>query len=151
MNTGQLDHALRTNRLTSKLFRGVVAADRLPLLTEQRGTYVVNTDPHHLPGKHWVALHFTRDRTLYFDPMGAPIPKHLRDQLRTTGTFRKTTLHHVLSRRIQGLRHTCGFYCAYYVLCLAEPRHYTMDIFTDDLDFNDRVVCNLFVSMFPIN
>lgn len=151
MNTGQLEHALRTNRLTSKVFRGVVAADRLPSPSNQRGAYVVNTDPHHLPGKHWVVLHFANGRVTYFDPIGAPIPKHLLDQLRANGALYEKTLQHALGRRIQGLRHTCGFYCAYYILCLAEPGLYQMNIFTDNLDFNDRLVCNLFVSMFPIN
>ena len=150
MNTGQLEHALRTNQLTSKLFRAVVAADRLPTSVNQRGAYVVNTDPHYLPGQHWVVLHFTSDHVVYFDPMGTPIAKHVLDQLRSSGTFSEKTLQHVVTRRIQGLRHTCGFYCAYYILCLANPGLYKLDIFSDNLDFNDRLVCNLFIRMFPI-
>ena len=150
MNTGQLEHALRTNQLTSKLFRAVVAADRLSTSVNQQGTYVVNTDPHYLPGQHWVVLHFTSDHVVYFDPMGTPIAKHLLDQLRSSGTFSEKTLQHVVTRRIQGLRHTCGFYCAYYILCLANPGLYKLDIFSDNLDFNDRLVCNLFIRMFPI-
>ena len=150
MNTGQLEHALRTNQLTSKLFRSVVAADRLPTSVNQRGAYVVNTDPHYLPGQHWVVLHFTSDHVVYFDPMGTPIAKHLLDQLRSSGTFSEKTLQHVVTRRIQGLRHTCGFYCAYYILCLANPGLYKLDIFSDNLDFSDRLMCNLFIRMFPI-
>ena len=150
MNTGQLEHALRTNQLTSKLFRAVVAADRLPTSANQQGSYVVNTDPHYLPGQHWVVLHFTSSHVVYFDPMGAPIAKHLLDRLRSSGTFSEKMLQHVVTRRIQGLRHTCGFYCAYYILCLANPELYKLDIFSDNLDFNDRLVCNLFLRMFPI-
>ena len=127
MNTGQLEHALRTNQLTSKLFRAVVAANRLPTSANQQGSYVV-----------------------YFDPMGAPIATHLLDRLRSSGTFSEKTLQHVVTRRIQGLRHTCGFYCAYYILCLANPELYKLDIFSDNLDFNDRLVCNLFLRVFPI-
>ena len=150
MNTGQLEHALRTNQLTSKLFRAVVAADRLPTSVNQQGSYVVNTDPHYLPRQHWVVLHFMSSHIVYFDPMGTPIAKHLLDQLRSSGTFSEKTLRHVVTRRIQGLRHTCGFYCAYYILCLANPEQYKLDIFSDNLDFNDRLVCNLFLRMFPI-
>ena len=94
MNTGQLEHALRTNQLTSKLFRAVVAADRLPTSANQQGSYVVNTDPHYLPGQHWVVLHFTSSHIVYFDPMGAPIAKHLLDRLRSSGTFSEKTLQH---------------------------------------------------------
>ena len=82
--------------------------------------------------------------------MGAPIAKHLLDRLRSSGTFSEKTLRYVVTRRIQGLRHTCGFYCAYYILCLANPELYKLDIFSDNLDFNDRLVCNLFLRMFPI-
>ena len=150
MNTGQLEHALWTNQLTSKLFRAVVAAYWLPTSSNQRGTYVVNTDPHYLPRQHWVVLHFTSDQVFYFDPMGTPITKHLLDQLRSSRTFSEKMLQHAVTSRIQGLWHTCGFYCAYYILCLANPGLYKLDIFSDNLDFNNRLVCNLFIRMFPI-
>ena len=141
MNIGQLDHALRTNHLTSKLFQDVVAADPLPIPSDQRGMYVFKTDPHHLAGKQWVVIHFANNWVTYFDPMGAPIAKYLHDQLRTSGTFSKKTLHYALTSRIQRLRHTCGFYCAYYVLCLAEPELYTMDIVTCRYESQESVYC----------
>ena len=81
MNTSQLDHALHTNPLTSKLFQDVVADDPLPIPSDQRGMYVVKTDPQHIPGQHWVVIHFPNNWVTYFDPMGAPIAKYLHDQL----------------------------------------------------------------------
>ena len=40
------------------MFYGTVACDRLPSLANQEGptAYIVNTDPHDEPGRHWIAL-----------------------------------------------------------------------------------------------
>ena len=41
-----------------QMFYGTVACDHLPAVINQEGptAYIVNTDPHDQPGKHWVAL-----------------------------------------------------------------------------------------------
>jgi hypothetical protein len=145
MNTHQIARALETNQLTKRLFKNVVSCDRLPPPAEQDGAYVVNTHPSHLPGEHWVVLYYEPTRVTYFDSYGQPPPKLLREYLKTTKT--KTLYYN--QNRIQGFRPACGYYCIYYVLTLTS-KDYTMDIFKDNLDFNDRYVRMLVRRLFPL-
>jgi hypothetical protein len=149
MNTEQIEHALTTNHRTKGLFQAVLPCDRLPPPTRQQGAYVVNTDPAHLPGEHWTVLHYQPTTVTYFDSYGQPPPKRLRDHLKNSGALRGKTLHYN-SVRVQGFRATCGYYCIYYVLTLT-TKDYTMDIFKDNLDFNDRYVRAIVRSLFPCN
>ena len=51
MNTIKIEHVLR--RVCGKDFDGVFSADTLP---EKPHLLVVNTDPAHEPGQHWVCI-----------------------------------------------------------------------------------------------
>lgn len=149
MNTEQIEHALSTNRRTKGLFQAVIPCDQLPQPNQQRGAYVVNTDPAHLPGEHWTTLHYQPTKITYFDSYGLPPPKRLLEQLKKTQALRGKTLHYS-PVRIQGFRAACGYYCIYYVLTLT-TEDYTMDIFKDNLDFNDKYVRTLVRRLFPCN
>ena len=52
-------------------------------------------------------------------------------------------------KRCQGMRQTCALYCIYHILTRTSAQH-SMDIFKDDLDFNDRLVLKLVSSYFNI-
>ena len=53
-----------------KLFGGVFAKDRLPLVVEKKPTfYIVNTDPISKPGRHWIAI-YVGDEVEFFDSLG---------------------------------------------------------------------------------
>lgn len=58
LNNLQLDYLARSHPELSKVFYGTVACDKLPsvLMKEGATAYIVNTDPHDEPGKHWIAL-----------------------------------------------------------------------------------------------
>lgn len=57
-----------------KKFAGVFPCDGLTM--QKRNPYflyyIVNLDPKHLPGTHWVAIAFKKDVALYFDSFGRP-------------------------------------------------------------------------------
>ena len=66
MNTYAIEHALRN----IPRFGGVLAQDELKLeYNKSPKFYVVNTDPSHLPGEHWVAF-YTGGRPEFFDSTG---------------------------------------------------------------------------------
>ena len=70
MNTNEIARALRD----VPNFIGVFPRDRLPRVTRGTFSFVFNTDPGNKPGKHWVAVYVTSERTDYFDSTGkAPI------------------------------------------------------------------------------
>ena len=149
MNTIEIRHALRTCRFTSTLFENVVAANELPRTSEHhRGAYVVNTHENYLPGEHWVVVHYTKDRLIYFDSYGLPPPDNIYRALLNTGALVGRELSY-FNQRVQGIRNTCGLHCIYFILTLASPSH-TMNIFNHDLDFNDRLVVKLVSSIFDL-
>ena len=66
MNTEEIEQALRR----CGEFDGVFAADDLP---DRPRLLVVNTDPAHRPGRHWVCIYVGDDRRgEYFDSLGQP-------------------------------------------------------------------------------
>ena len=140
MNSSQIHKALANHRLTAQVYRDVRPADRLP--QNQTGAFVINTHPSHMPGEHWVVLMYTDKNTTYFDPYGLQPPDLIGTQLTEQPLLINTT-------RFQGSRNTCGLYCIYYILTVISPNH-TMDIFADDLDFNDRLIHKLVHSMFDL-
>lgn len=147
MYASTIKTALQTNPLTQHAFRNVVPADLIPNKKEQRGIYVVNTQPRHKPGEHWVTLEYHPHYTYYFDPYGLPPTPTILHHLRKTKAKRPFLYSRV---RRQGRRRTCGLYCIYHTLTRTTKR-YSMNIFNTDLDFNDRLVHALVHQLFPIN
>ena len=59
MNTNQLLCAIRESSCLSSLTETVYSTDTLPnTVTSYPSAFVCNTDPQHLPGKHWIVFWF---------------------------------------------------------------------------------------------
>ena len=58
LNNVQLDFIAQHDSVLSPYFYGTVACDRLPKKPEKIKpcAYIVNTDPHDKPGKHWLGI-----------------------------------------------------------------------------------------------
>ena len=58
LNNIQLDHLAKADAILKPYFYGTVACDRLPRrpIKKEPRRYIVNTDPHDRPGRHWLAL-----------------------------------------------------------------------------------------------
>ena len=58
LNNLQLDYLAGTHPKLAQVFYGTVPCDRLPRTIPQEGptAYIVNTDPHDEPGRHWIAI-----------------------------------------------------------------------------------------------
>lgn len=57
-SSDQLEHLARHDAHLAPFFAGVFASDRLPWppVRDRPQGYIVNTDPHDRPGKHWLAV-----------------------------------------------------------------------------------------------
>lgn len=114
MNQIQLMNIFKSDPYTRGVVKNVCARDLLPTKIARRDlpeAYVVNWDPAHLPGSHWVAL-FLHPVTggEFFDSYGLPPPpecQNLLDQCSqqkcNTVMFQEDTL-------------VCGQYCVFYLI-----------------------------------
>jgi len=83
MNTEEIYSILMAHELTAKHMGSVCASDQLPPtrgLLEKDQYFIVNLDPSHLPGSHWVACYMRKnplEPNVFFDSYGFPpmIPK----------------------------------------------------------------------------
>ena len=97
-----------------RYFIGVFSIDTLPTTISSYPTaLIINSDPSHLPGQHWVAL-FVENETVseYFDPYGlSPIDEIFRFSKRVSRTliFNKWWIQHPVSSN-------CGLYCIYFLV-----------------------------------
>ena len=74
MNTTLVARALKNhNQSCHNHFLGVFPADKIPTHPIADTCFVANTDPHYLPGTHWVAFYISPvKRAFYFDSFGLP-------------------------------------------------------------------------------
>lgn len=136
MNTAQLQQCATQDRLLSKYFIGVFAADTIP--KPSTGCYIFNTDPIAKPGTHWQARFIESDGTIeHFDSYGRPS---------------KAASYN--TKRIQGpLSSACGQYCLYYLCHKVRGRRMKeiMNDFSADYVLNDLSVTEFINRHFNLN
>ena len=67
-------------KLIGKSFKGVYAYDKLPLkkiASDEEAYYIINTDPSHKPGEHWVAVYQLGSKLYIYDSFGRESSKLL--------------------------------------------------------------------------
>ena len=148
MDANTIRTSLRRQPLTRKYFQDVIGADELPNVKNQKGIYVVNTHPINLPGEHWVTIEYLDTTVVYYDPLGLSTHPTILKHLRKSGALKKRQLIHNTTR-FQGQRLSCGLYCIYNILSRCSRRH-SMRVFSNDLDFNDRLVYKIVRQHFDV-
>ena len=134
MKSSQLEKALSSHPVTRNIFKGVFARNRIPTFPKnERLSFVVNTDPAHKPGKHWLAFYVNEDTVYYFDSYGL-VPKGFKKIL----TSRKNKKY--FNRRLQGNGKECGHYCIFFLLQMCQHERLLLNMFSNDLNANDRIV-----------
>ena len=106
----------------TKDFIGVYAEDQVSNLsiTSFPSSLIINLDPSHMRGSHWLAIRISRSSLEIFDPLGFQIlgwprtPCHLLNFLRRWSSHRKTFISPVIQSQSSVL---CGFYCIAYIVC----------------------------------
>ena len=137
MYTSQLAEALQRNPITAPLFAGVYPSNYTPERhlshKERKRLYVINTQPNHRPGEHWVAIYYGFDGSVYyFDSYG------LKPHINIYRKLRKFKKIRLWPRRIQGFQNTCGLYCLCFGLAVAGG--FDLNVFGDNWMANDRIV-----------
>ena len=116
MNNNQISHLLSRHLATKSIFCGVYALDTLPCERRRRSpaAYIVNTDPHYLPGTHWILCYFpTTGCAEYFDSFGKIPPPKIREFLGKRYKYNRFMLQNIFSS-------VCGQYTIYYIFKRAE-------------------------------
>ena len=74
MDSNEILFAVESQGITN--FLGVFAADELCKLGKnQLGVLIVNTDPSHLSGEHWISIYLDRADIYFYDPLSLNIYK----------------------------------------------------------------------------
>jgi hypothetical protein len=130
---------------------GVYSSDTLPWLI-RGGSWgcIVNTDPTHLPGTHWTAFYFNKNKGEFFDSFGKPPEYYYKTFVEF---LKKHSIHYVYnSKCLQSVNaKTCGFYCLYYLLQKCKTEQMMNEIvnqFSDDKLQNDVFVYNFICKYF---
>lgn len=123
MNTLELETCLKQNRFTKKFFKGVFAADQLPispLNSSRKSILVANTAISSHPGLHWTCFVLTPRKVEFFDSGGASYNsnKYFKKFIKINSR-NKFVYYNKLA--IQS-KHSniCGQYCALYALYRAK-------------------------------
>ena len=147
MDSVQIDALLQKDRRTRDIFRGVYPSDKLSE-SPVNGLYIVNLDPSHLPGSHWVAIYVRDQFAEYFDSYG--LHPFIPNILKFLHPF-------TLSRnrvQIQSFHSDiCGEYCCLYALSksLGHSLHYFLKQFHHLIPHrNDCWALTLFHHNFPL-
>ena len=127
LNNLQLDYLAGTHPILAQVFYGTVPCDRLPRTLPQEGptAYIVNTDPHDEPGRHWIAIWTEGNVSEIMDSYGLslevygtadPIVEWLNRHF-------KYQMHN--GQSLQSLfSQSCGDYALMYLIDRAEGRHH---------------------------
>jgi hypothetical protein len=153
MDSGTLSKLLATNKVTAASFIGVFPSDKVALL--ERGkrlpeSYIANCSPSGHGGTHWVAFYQEEQKMLeVFDSYGKPLGLYNKDLLASTDGL--TIIQQ--SQQLQQIGSTvCGQYCMFFILKRAMGMSYKhlIHLFTDDIETNDKMVCQFVNSYFDI-
>ena len=125
LNNLQLDYLAGTHPKLAQVFYGTVPCDRLPRTIPQEGptAYIVNTDPHDEPGRHWIAIWTEGNVSEIMDSYGLSLEvygttdplvewlnRHFKYQLHN-----RQSLQSIFSQ-------SCGDYALMYLIDRAEGR-----------------------------
>ena len=140
LNNLQLDYLAGTHPKLAQVFYGTVPCDRLPKTLPQEGptAYIVNTDPHDEPGKHWIAIWTEGNVSEIMDSYGLSLEVYGTTDplLEWLSRHFKYQLHN--GQSLQSLfSQSCGDYALMYLIDRAEGR--SMQQFLNRFKKNDYV------------
>lgn len=151
MNTLQLYTCLKNNKFTKKNFKGVFAADQVPLQKITKPVfYVVNTDASSLSGSHWIGIFITSRTLEVFDSGGRSFRKHY--YLKKLWKHHSTKKFLYNNKQIQGFNSDlCGEFTALYGLIKAKnvsTKKFISYFNAKNINHNNYLVLSLFKKHF---
>lgn len=143
MYGAQITCALKADPYTRRHFAGCYPIDRMPLQRKAPVSFVVNSDPHDMPGTHWVCVYVDTRLAVFFDSYGKPASFY-SNQL-AEYLARETRSKSLWINRVQlqsNYSDLCGQYCMHALMTLSRtgnPNH-ILRPFSIDRSRNDRWV-----------
>lgn len=153
MNTQSLECAINCDQDLSAYITGVYASDQMPQKpTSYPFVFIVNSDPHYLPGRHWVA-YFIASPTAdieFFDSY-AHRPSFYNKAFTDFVHRNKRNIKYNHKRLQSEYSKVCGQY-VFYLLnrCKNVPYATVFDRFSDDFAVNDVFVMEYIKNVFPL-
>lgn len=150
MNTHQLQRAIDCDSNMNGKICGVYAVDDIPEKYNTRlSGFIANTDPHTLPGRHWVAFFIDENGDLEtFDSYGNSPSLYSENIKRYMNNFERNINN---TKRLQSSEtRVCGQYCLFYLMCRCKG--YSLNdiikVFSGDFRLNDQFVYNFIYERF---
>ena len=111
----QLSYLAQQDPVLKSYFQGVFASDQLPKSPSKRSSaYIVNTDPHDKPGRHWIALWTDQGICEIMDSYAMPISYYQAKPLERWINQWKYNVTN--GQALQALTSkACGHYCLFYL------------------------------------
>ena len=143
-----LDYLARDDPVLRPYFRGVFAADQLPLVSKKQiNAYIVNTDPAGQPGQHWLGIwtcQYTHNVCEVFDSYGLPLSTYSNPHLQAW--LKQWTMLMNNQQSLQAMdSYTCGHYVLFFLKARAKQvpfREFLAEWDSDNLVLNDRRVAD---------
>ena len=96
---------------------------------------IVNTDPHHKPGEHWICMYMDlapidpskEPYAFFMDSAGGSMPKELNKLYKKTKEQMESIGKTIKLEKVKGLVHQkddneCGIYCIYVITSLLQGK-----------------------------
>jgi hypothetical protein len=138
MDSTHIDKVLR--KVGKDTFYGVYPCDQLPKITRLPALLVVNTDPAHRGGQHWIAMYINVDRTgELFDSLAETPPKKEFLEYMNNNCDRWTS-------SVKQLQSAVSSFCGNYVVVYSILRLRGLSLrniekqFSSDTGLNDYIV-----------
>jgi hypothetical protein len=114
MNTLDLEHAIKSNKITRKNFVGVLSRNQLPSSISFPSHFILNTQNSNQRGEHWLGLFYdVNGHCSFFDSYGnSPQYFNLLDFIKKTSNS-----YDFNNLKIQNFSTYCGIYCIFFVYC----------------------------------
>ena len=131
-----LEEILLKDKMTRRIFGGVLAFDELPKSVNYPSCFIFNTKPRSHEGEHWLAVFFDENKIGYFfDSYGQKPEKYGFDSFLKKNSKR----FYFNEKRIQGFSEYCGYYSALYLLFKANSISFKFfKIFNKNFLLNDK-------------
>ena len=139
LTTEQLNVLGHGDEILRPYFKGTMGCDELPPEPEriQGRAYIVNTDPSHLPGEHWLGIWTENETCEIMESYGVPLTsfENIEPLMVWLNQWPKVKRN---SQTIQSLRTaSCGDYALAYLMFKA--RGYSLDDFLSNFSKTDYV------------
>ena len=146
MYTEELVKLLRKNRLTRKVFCGVIPIDMLPVKKINKTcAFIVNSDESHLPGEQWFAIYVPKRGPIeYFDSYGIP-PYHPQIYKFLKVNNRRFIYNHIQIQHNNSIN--CGKFALFYIYYRAKGytiKQYLKFFNKIELQYNDKFLNYLY-------